>query len=97
MPEAAADKHSFCDRLRGAGVDQQAADSMQTLGAAVVSAATKLQQELGSAAAAGNRRFLQDQINTINFSPAPAPQYNVTVPVVSAHGNPELTRKQISC
>ncbi|CAL8464871.1 g4406 [Coccomyxa elongata] len=85
VPEAAAEKDSFCGRLAGALEEpqkQEQVGSMQVLGAAVASAAMKMQQELDSSKAGSNRRFLQDQTNTINFSPAPAPMYNVTVPVV---------------
>ena len=87
MPEAVAEKDGFCDKLAGAWIEQQKQEqvgSMQVLGAAMASAAVKMQQELDSSKAGSNRRFLQDQTNTLNFSPAPAPMYNVTVPVVRA-------------
>ncbi len=84
VPEAAADKDSFCDKLNGAWLQQQQAGSMQELGAAVVSAAVKVQQELEGAATGGNRRFLQDQVNTLNLATAPPPLFNITVPAVSS-------------
>lgn len=95
VPEAAEEKDSFCDRLAGALVEpqkQEQVGSMQVLGAAVASAAMKMQQELDSSKAGSKRRSLQDQTNTINFSPAPAPMYNVTVPVVGIPSAVAVTR-----
>ncbi len=78
VPEAAEQKDSFCDRLRGL-VAQPAQLLQQELGAAGQQQGNNMQEQ-GEVQV--ERRALQEQMQTLQLAPAPAPMMNITVPAV---------------